>query len=50
MSETIFHPKLPIVLYTDASNGAYLCQVQTQPDGSLSEQPIQFFSGTFVGV
>ena len=43
---------LPIILYTDASDyahGAYLCQVQTQTDGSLLEQPIRFLSGTFAG-
>ena len=44
--------ELPIILYTDASDyahGAYLCQVQTQTDGSLLEQPIRFLSGTFAG-
>ena len=45
-------PALPIILYTDASDyahGAYLCQVQAQPDGSSLEQPIRFLSGTFAG-
>ena len=46
------NPELSIILYTHASDyayGAYLCQVQTQPDGSLAEQPIRFLSGIFAG-
>ena len=36
-------------MYNDASDyahGAYLCQVQIQPDGSLTEHPIRFLNGT----
>jgi hypothetical protein len=42
--------ELPIILYTDSSDyahGAYLCQVQIQTDGSITEQPIRFLSCTF---
>ena len=40
------NPERPIILNTEASDyGAYLCQVQTQPDGLLIEQPIRFLSG-----
>ena len=44
--------KLPIILYTDASDyahGAYLCQVKQQEDGTTVELPIRFLSGTFSG-
>ena len=44
--------KLPIILYTDASDyahGAYLCQVKKQEDGTTVELPIRFLSGTFSG-
>ena len=39
------NPELPIILYTDASDyahGAYLCQIQSQSNGSSIEQPIRF--------
>ena len=42
--------KLPIVLYTDASDnahGAYLCQIRTLPDGTSIEDPIRFLGGIF---
>ena len=38
------NPELPIILFTDASDyvhGAYLWQVQTQPDGSVLNQPVR---------
>jgi len=46
---TKLYLEIPVILYTDAPDYAYLCQVQTQPDGSLVEQPIWFLSGTFAG-
>jgi len=44
--------KLPIVLYTDASDyahGVYLRQVQKQEDGTTVELPIRFLIETFSG-
>ena len=46
----IIDTKLPIILYTDASDyahGAYLCQLQKQEDGTTVEFPLGFLSGTF---
>ena len=48
----LIDPKLPLILYTDASDyahGAYLCQLQQKDDDTTVELPIRFLSGNFGG-